>query len=136
MAQTRIPKAQLDSTLVDTSTAQTTTNKRPQKRVYSAANNASLTPEIDTYDIFQLTAMSGNTTINNHSTSTPANGEMMLFRFLDNGTARTLTWGTAYVAKAGTALPSTTVLSKNLSVLFIYDSNLAKWNLLQSGQEA
>ena len=112
------------------------TNKRNQPRVYSAANNASLTPEIDTYDIFHLTAMSAATTINNHSTSTPADGELMEFRFLDNATPRALTWGTAYVAKAGVALPTTTTTSKNLVCLFEYNSNLTKWNLLSSGLEA
>jgi hypothetical protein len=112
------------------------TNKRKQPRVYSAANNASLTPEIDTYDIFHLTAMSANTTINNHSTSTPADGELMEFRFLDNATPRTLTWGSAYVAKAGVALPTTTTTSKNLTVLFEYNSNLAKWNCMATGLEA
>lgn len=118
------------------SSTNTLTNKRVTPRVLSAANNASLTPEKDTYDIFHLTAMSANTTINNHSTSTPADGETMIFRFLDNGTARTLTWGTAYVAKGGIALPSTTVLSKNLALGFQYDSNLAKWNLIASAQSA
>lgn len=114
----------------------TETNKRKQPRVYSAANNASLTPEIDTYDIFHLTAMSAATTINNKSTSTPADGELMQFRFLDNGTARGLSWGTDYVAKAGVALPTTTVLSKNLTLLFEWNANLTKWNLIASGQEA
>lgn len=122
--------------VLTTSNTKTVTGKRYQPRVYSAANNTSLTPEIDTYDIFHLTAMSGNTTINNHSTSTPSDGEIMEFRFLDNGTARTLTWGTAYVAKAGASLPSTTVLGKNLLCIFEYNSNLAKWNLAHSGQEA
>jgi hypothetical protein len=120
---------------VDKTTAQTLTNKRKQPRVYSIANNASLTPEIDTYDIFHLTAMSANTTINNKSTSTPADGELMEFRFLDNATARTLTWGTDYVAKAGVALPSTTVISKNMVVLFEWNANLAKFNLLSVGNE-
>ncbi len=123
-------------TLVGATFAQTLTNKRKQPRVYTATNNASLTPEIDTYDIFHLTAMSANTTINNKSTSTPADGELMEFRFLDNATARTLTWGTDYVAKAGIALPSTTVLSKNKVLLFEWNANLSKWNLLASGDEA
>jgi len=118
------------------SSTNTLTNKRKQPRVYSAANNASLTPEIDTYDIFHLTAMSAATTINNHSTSTPADGELMQFRFLDNGTARALTWDTDYVAKAGVSLPTTTVLSKNLTVLFEWNSNLSKWNCLSVGSEA
>lgn len=118
------------------SSTNTLTNKRHTPRVYTAANNASLTPEIDTYDVFHLTAMSAATTINNHSTSTPADGEIMEIRFLDNATARALTWGSAYVAKAGTALPTTTTLSKNLVCLFVYNANLAKWNLYATGTEA
>lgn len=123
-------------TFVFADTIQTITNKRNQPRVYTATNNASLTPEIDTYDVFHLTAMSANTTINNKSTSTPADGEQMRFRFLDNGTSRTLSWGTDYVAKAGTALPTATTISKNLIVLFEWNANLSKWNCLASGLEA
>lgn len=122
--------------ILTTTNTKTITNKRKQPRVYTATNNASLTPEIDTYDIFHLTAMSANTTINNHSTSTPADGEIITFRFLDNGTARTLTWGTNYVAKGGIALPSTTTISKNMSCLFEWNSNLSKYNLIGLTQEA
>lgn len=118
------------------SSTNTLTNKRSQPRVYTAANNASLTPEIDTYDIFHLTAMSAATTINNHSTSTPADGELMEIRFLDNGTARALTWGTNYVAKAGVPLPTTTISSKNMTCLFEWNANLSKFNLLAVGNEA
>lgn len=136
MATTRIQKEYLDDELVDKTTAQTLTNKRSQPRVYSAANNASLTPEKDTYDVFHLTAMSANTTINNPSSTTPTDGETMMFRFLDNATARTLTWGTAYVAKGGIALPTTTTLSKDLALGFQYNSSLAKWNLIASALSA
>ena len=122
--------------VLTTSNTKTVTNKRYQPRVYTATNNASLTPEIDTYDVFHLTAMSAATIINNHSTSTPVDGEIMEIRFLDNGTARALTWGTNYVAKAGTALPTTTTLSKNLTCLFEWNANLSKWNLMFSGLEA
>lgn len=109
---------------------------RPVKRVYSTTTLTTLTPEISTYDIFHLTALASALTIANHSTSTPADGDMMLIRLLDNATPRALTFDTAYVAKAGTALPTTTTASKNLSMLFQYNSNLTKWNLLSSGLEA
>lgn len=92
----------------------TITNKRIQPRVYSTASNTSLTPEIDTYDIFHITALAGAITINNHSTSTPADGEKIMIRLLDNGTARAISFGTNYVAKAGVALPTTTTLGKNM----------------------
>lgn len=118
------------------SSTNTITNKRKQPRVYSTASNTSLTPEIDTYDIFHITALAGAITINNHSTSTPADGELMEIRLLDNGTARAISFGTNYVAKAGVALPTTTVLGKNLSMLFEWNANLSKWNLMATGQEA
>lgn len=123
-------------TLASIAGAQTMTNKRNQPRVYSAASNTSLTPEIDTYDIFCVTALAGAITINNMATSTPADGEKIEIRLLDNGTARAITFGTSYVAKAGVALPTTTVLSKNLAMLFEYSANLAKWNLYATGQES
>lgn len=122
--------------ILTTTNTKTITNKRKQPRVYTATNNATLTPEIDTYDIFHLTAMSANTTIANHSTSTPADGEIITLRFLDNGTARTLSWGTNYVAKGGIALPSTTTISKNMSCLFEWNANLSKYNLIGLTQEA
>lgn len=118
------------------SSTNTITNKRNQKRVYSTTSLSTLTPEIDTYDVFCLTAQATALTIANHSTSTPANGEMILIRILDNGTARAISFGTNYVAKAGVALPTTTVASKNMCMLFIWDSNLSKYNLLSVGQEA
>ncbi len=118
-----------------TNLTQTLTNKRITKRVYTVADTATLTPEIATYDIFHVTALAQAITIANHSTSTPADGDMMLIRLLDNGTGRAISFGNKYVGKAGTALPTTTTLSKNLSMLFIWDANLSKWNLLASGLE-
>lgn len=115
---------------------QTLTNKRKQPRVYSTTSTATLTPEIDTYDVFHVTAQAEAITIANHSTSTPADGEVILIRFLDNGTARAISHGTNYVAKNGSALLTTTTLGKNSTELFEWNANLSKWNLLASATEA
>lgn len=120
---------------IGAATTNTLTNKRNQDRVYSTTSLSSLTPEIDTYDIFHLTSQGVALTINNPSTSTPADGEQMIIRILDNGTARAISFGTAYVAKGGIALPTTTILSKNMTMGFEYNSSLAKWNLLALAQE-
>ena len=66
---------------------------------------------------------------------TPANSNKLLIRIKDNATARALTWNAIYRAM-GTALPSTTVLSKTLYLGFIYNSTDSKWDLVASGQEA
>lgn len=121
--------------VTDLATAQILTNKRITKRVYSAASASTITPEISTYDIFVFTALAHDLVINNHSTSTPADGDMMLFEILSDSTPRAITYGDKYVAKAGTALPTTTVASKNLTMLFIWRVDLTQWNLVYSGEE-
>lgn len=114
----------------------TVTNKRVQDRVFTVADTATLTPEIDTYDVFDVTALAQALTIANHVTSTPADGEMMRIRILDNGTARALTFGTNYVARGGVALPTTTTISKQLTLGFEWYGGLAKWNLVALAEEA
>ena len=120
----------------DLSSAQTLTNKRTQKRVYSTTSLSTLTPEIANYDIFVLTAQAAALTIANHSTSVMADGEMILIRVLDNGTAQTISFGTDYVADAGVALPTTTTASKRMEMLFEWHANLGKFNLVWLGQQS
>jgi hypothetical protein len=56
-------------------------------------------------------------------------------QFLDNGTARAISWGASFEAK-GMALPTTTVASKVLTVGFIWDSVTSKWGCVASAQTA
>lgn len=113
----------------------TFTNKRVQPRAYSAASTATLTPEIDTYDVYQLTAQAAAINIANHVTSTPTDGEKQLIHITSDATPRAITYGTNYVAKGGVALPSTTVASKTTTLLFVWFAGLGKYNLLAAGQE-
>ena len=66
-----------------------------------------------------------------------ANFQKFMIRIKDNGTARAITWGTAYVA-AGFALPTTTVAGKYLTLGFQYctANSLNKWQLIGFAQEA
>ncbi len=61
---------------------------------------------------------------------TPANGNILVFRIKDNGTARALTWNAIYRAGTDLALPSTTVISKTLYVAFRYNAADTKWDLV------
>ena len=116
--------------------AATLTNKRFTRRVDARATTDTITPEISTYDIFVRTAQAHALVINNHSSSTPVDGDMMLFEILSDATIRAITYGNKYVAKAGVALPAATVASKNLTLLFIWRVDLTQWVLLSAGQEA
>ena len=115
---------------------QTLTNKRVTPRVQSVSDAATITPNADTNDCVDITAIAQAFTIANAS-GTPTNFQKLIIRIKDNGTARAITWGTDYVA-GGVALPTTTVISKILNVGFIYDTanSLNKWQCVASAQEA
>lgn len=66
---------------------------------------------------------------------TPTNFQKLTIRIKDNATAQAITWGAKFVAK-GVALPTTTVISKLLTVGFIYDTVLATWGCVAVAQEA
>jgi len=60
---------------------------------------------------------------------TPANGNMLMIRTLDDGTGRALTYNDIYDGLYDT-LPATTTASKTLYMLFIYNSEATKWEMV------
>jgi len=105
-------------------------------RVGGTASSATPTPNVDAQDIYALTALAAGATFG-APTGTPANGQPLILRIKDNGTARTLAWNAAYTP-GGVALPTTTVLGKIMHLGFRYntDNGLNKWMLLAAAQEA
>ena len=89
---------------------------------------------IDNLDQFIVTAQAGALLFNAPS-GTPKNGQKFIIRIKDDATARALTWNAIFRAM-GTALPSTTVLSKTKYLGFIYNSTNTKWDLVASADEA
>ena len=121
-------------TLVGQATTDTLTNKRKQPRVDSQASTSSITPEISTYDLFVRTALAVGITINNHSTSTPVDGEQMKFR-LYSASAQTIAFGNKYIAGQD-ALPTTTVAGKWITFLFEWINSTSQWYLLTVNNQA
>lgn len=113
---------------------QTLTNKRITKRVNSTASSATPTPNAGTDDMYVLTALAAAATFG-APTGTPTDGQPLVIRIKDNGTARALTWNAIYRA-VGTALPTTTVISKTLYLGFKYNAADTKWDCLAVSQEA
>jgi hypothetical protein len=107
---------------------ETLTNKRIDPRVTSAASASSITPSIATADVYAYTALAANLTIN-APTGTPVDGDKLIFRLLDNGTARALTWDATYTV-IGVTLPTTTTASKTTYVGCIYNANNTRWDVI------
>jgi hypothetical protein len=122
------------ATGITSSSTDTFTNKRITKRVSTEASNATPAIAADSYDIHTITALAAAATFG-APTGTPTQGQQIIYRIKDNGTARALSWNAIYRAM-GTALPTTTVLSKTLYLGFIYNSTDSKWDLIASAQEA
>lgn len=104
------------------------------KRVASTTSTTSWTIDADTTDIAIQTALAGALTINAPS-GTPTQGQPLTGRIKDNGTARAITWNAIWRAM-GITLPTTTVISKTLYFIAIYNSTDSKWDVVGLGQEA
>lgn len=104
-------------------------------RVVSTASSATPTPNADITDLYDITALAANATFG-APTGAPVNGQKLMIRIKDNGTARTLAWNAAYV-EGGAALPTTTTLSKILYVLLVYNTAnaLNKWQCVYTALE-
>lgn len=115
---------------------QTLTNKRVTPRITTITSHATPTINTDNCDAVTITAQAeAITSMTTNLSGTPTNFQKLIIRIKDNGTARAITWGTSFEAK-GVALPTTTVLSKVLTVGFIYDTVTSKWGCVASAQEA
>ena len=126
-------KAITDSKYFKSDEIVTLTNKRITDRVKTFTSDA--TPDIDSddYDAVTITAQAAAITDVN-VTGTPTNFQRLIFRIKDNATARAITWGDDF-EDAGVALPTTTVVSKLLTVGFIYNTVTSKWGCVAVGNE-
>jgi hypothetical protein len=106
----------------------TLTNKRINPRDVTATTATTLTPDVSVGDIYCFTALASALTIN-APIGTPTNGEKLIFRLLDNGTSRALTWNATYTV-VGVTLPTATTISKTTYVGCIYNANNTRWDVI------
>ena len=111
---------------------------QPKVRANTAgATSGTLTPNGDTTDLFVAEGLTDAITLAAPS-GTPFNGQKLLIRLKDNGTARGITWTTssgAYRA-IGITLPTTTVLSKTTYVGCVYNSADLFWDAVATVTQA
>jgi len=112
----------------------TTLTGRILPRVVTIVSTATPAINTDLYDAVSITALA--TGISSISiTGSPNNFDKLLFRIKDNGTSRTIAWGTSFV-QMGASLPTSTVAGKILTIGFIYDSILTKWGCVVTTQQS
>jgi hypothetical protein len=116
------------TTLVGTVDTATMTNKRINPRVTSVASSATPTPDVSTTDQYNLTALAAAAAFG-APTGTPQDGQKLIIRIKDNGTARALTWNATYRV-VGTVLPTTTVINKTTYVGCIYNAATPGWDVV------
>ena len=107
------------------SVAQTMTNKRVQPRTASSTTAATLTPALDTANIYYRTTQTAALTIG-APTGTPVIGETIVV-YVDSVGAETLTMNATYKA-FGAAFPATTTAGKTMMISAQY--NGTDWKTL------
>jgi hypothetical protein len=132
--------------IVGTTDTQTLTNKRVTPRMNSQTTTTSPWAwSSDSYDTQAFTALDTALTINADG-GTPADGQKAIFRFLDNGTGRILTFtgGTAKgfrpvgvtLTTSGSNFTYTTTASKTVYFGCIYNSAASRWDIIALSLEA
>ena len=94
----------------------------------SVATATTLTPNVDTSEMEIVSALAGALTIAS-PTGTPHEGQELIFRIKDDGTARGLTWNAIFVDYTG-LIPSTTVANKTVYVGCKYNAIDTKWDVV------
>jgi len=116
-------------------TATSTISQRINPRVNTITSSATPAINTDTTDVFTITALAvAITSMTSSLTGTPVDGQKLIIRIKDNGTARAITWGASF-ANRGATLPTTTVLSKVVYVGLMYNSAASIWDCIAVSQE-
>ena len=100
----------------------------------TTASTATLTVDSDVNDFVVLTAQAEALTIA-VPTGTPVEGQKLIIRLKDDGSARGITFNAIFRA-IGITLPTTTVASKITYLGLVYNSTDTKWDVVAVKEEA
>jgi len=116
------------------SSTDTLTNKRITKRVQAVTSAGTVTASLDNDDVVTITAQAAALTLAN-PTGTGTQGQSLVFRIKDNGTARAITYGANFRA-IGVTLPTTSVINKAVYLGGFWNSTDTKLDIVAVAQEA
>lgn len=97
-------------------------------RVNSTASSATPSINTNTTDLFEITALAAAiTSMTTNLTGSPSDGQKLIIRIKDNGTARAITWGASFSSSGVATLLATTIVNKQHTVGLVWDANVSKW---------
>ena len=105
------------------------TSSRIDPRTFSTASTATLTPDISAYDQYNLTTLGAGGVTIAAPIGNPVDGNKIIFRILDDGTSRSISWNATYTV-IGVTLPTATTVSKMVYVGCIYNSTNTRWDVV------
>ena len=109
---------------------------RLKARITTIVSSATPTVNTDNTDFVTITALAAAiTSMTTNLSGTPANGDKLLYRIKDDGTARAIAWGASF-ANRGATLPTTTTLGKVTYVGLIWNSVASTWDCVAAITEA
>lgn len=111
---------------------QTLTNTVVPKRVTTVTSSASPTPNVDTTDEYFMTALAVGATFG-APTGSPVDGQVLVIRVKDNGSAQTLSFNAIYRG-IGVTLPTGTTGGQTIYLAMVYNSAATKWDVLAIGR--
>jgi len=107
--------------------------RRLAPRTCDTASTATPTPNCDSIDQYNLTALAADATYG-APTGTPHDGQRLLITIVDDGTARALTWasgaGGYQTGNERVVLPTTTLVGYRDRTLFLYTEASGMWECL------
>ncbi len=125
------------SGLTTTDGTATLSNKRINPRVVTGGTSGNLTINGDTTDVYKAESLTGAVTFLQPS-GTPVDGQRLMIRLEDNGSARGITWTTSSGAfrAVGITLPTTTTAGKVTYVGCVYNSSDTFWDAVATVTQA
>jgi len=100
----------------------------------TTASTATLTVDTDVSDFATITAQAEGLTIA-APTGSPVEGQKLIIRIKDDGSARAITFNAIFRA-LGVTLPTTTVVSKTTYLGLVYNGTDTKWDVVATKTEA